>query len=114
MHQVIVMRSDLKMGKGKIAAQAGHAVVSSMLKTEKVAPQVVKQWLEQGQKKVVLKVGSEKELITLFSQVSKTIPCSLIRDAGHTQVDPGTITCFGTGPWYSDDLNLLMDHLKLL
>jgi len=37
MHQVIVMRSDLKMGKGKIAAQAGHAVVSSMLKTEKVA-----------------------------------------------------------------------------
>jgi len=114
MRQVIIVRNDLKMQKGKIAAQSSHAAIEAMIKTKKIAPQVVKTWLEEGQKKVVLKVNSEKELFNVFKDVSKEVPCAVIRDAGHTQVAPGTATCIGIGPWYDDVLNRLTNHLKLL
>ena len=102
------------MEKGKIAAQSAHAAIGAMQKTEKVAPSIVKQWLEEGQKKVVLKVGSEAELMTVFKEISKSVPTAIIRDAGHTQVEPGSITCIGIGPWYDDELDRLTGHLKLL
>lgn len=114
MYQVIVVRTDLKMSKGKTAAQVAHAAVSAMLKTQEVAPQVVRQWLNEGQKKVVLKISSEKELLNLYQKVSKSVPSVIIRDAGRTQLEPGTITCAGFGPWYDDVLEKLTGHLKLL
>ncbi|MCD6227383.1 peptidyl-tRNA hydrolase [Candidatus Micrarchaeota archaeon] len=114
MRQVIIVRTDLNMKRGKIAAQASHAAVTAMLKTEKIAPEVVKQWLKEGQKKVVLKVSSEKELINIYKIVSKSVPAVVIRDAGRTQIAPDTVTCIGIGPWYDDILDKLTSHLKLL
>jgi len=38
----------------------------------------------------------------------------LIKDAGHTQVDPGTVTCFGTGPWFEEEIDKVLGKLKLL
>ena len=114
MYQVIIVRTDLKMGKGKIAAQVAHAAVDAMNKTAKIAPAIVNQWVEQGQKKVVLKVSSEKKLIMIYKELEKHIPVVLIRDAGHTQLKPGTLTCIGAGPWHDNELEFLTKNLKLL
>ena len=71
--QVIVVRTDLKMQRGKIAAQSSHASVEAMEKTKKKFPAWVEEWRETGMQKVVLKVGSEKELVELFEKVKKVI-----------------------------------------
>lgn len=113
--QTIVIRNDLGMGKGKIAGQCSHASVSAYEKIRKNNPEIAKSWLTIGQKKVVLKVQSEEELFEYF-QAGKDagIPCELIRDAGHTQLEPGTVTCFGAGPWDEDELDKVFGKLKLL
>lgn len=112
MKQAIVMRSDLKMGKGKIAAQACHASLSSYKKASKRS---IRQWESFGQKKVVLKVSSEKELLELYHIVKERgLPCALITDAGHTQIEPNTKTCIGIGPAINSEIDKLTGHLKLL
>jgi PTH2 family peptidyl-tRNA hydrolase len=112
--QAIIIRSDLQMGKGKIAAQVSHASLSSYKKCEREDAHSAREWEEEGQKKIVLKVGSEEELLSLFEQMKKEIPCSLIRDAGHTQLEPGSITCFGAGPADEAKINKYTKGLKLL
>lgn len=112
MKQVIVMRTDLKMGKGKIAAQACHASLNSYKRASKRS---IKQWEAFGQKKVVLKVSSEQELLKLYYIVKENgLPCALITDAGHTQIDPATKTCIGIGPSRDSEVDRLTGHLKLL
>ncbi|MDK2790855.1 MAG: peptidyl-tRNA hydrolase, family [Methanothermococcus sp.] len=113
--QVIIIRNDLKMGKGKIAAQACHASIESFIHAQKICPNIVKEWLRSGQKKVVLKVNSEKELLEVFKNANiEGLPCSLIRDAGRTQLEPGTITAVGIGPEKEDNINKITGKLKLL
>ncbi|MBN2478338.1 peptidyl-tRNA hydrolase [Candidatus Micrarchaeota archaeon] len=113
--QAIIVRNDLKMGKGKIAAQASHASLASFLKTQNSNPEITEKWLEEGMKKIVLKVDSEKDLLIYFQHCKDSgIPCELIRDAGLTQIKGGSITCFGAGPYYEDDLNKILGRLKLL
>ncbi len=113
--QVIVIRSDLKMAKGKLAAQVSHASLAAYNKTLRLLPDVAKGWEKEGQKKIILKVGSERELLEYFELAQRDgIPSELIRDAGHTQVEPGTITCFGAGPWDERKLDELFGKLKLL
>ena len=112
MKQVIVMRTDLKMGKGKIAAQACHASLGSYKKASKRS---INQWETFGQKKVVLKVSSEKELLELYHIIKENgLPCALITDAGHTQIEPSTKTCIGIGPAIDSEVDRLTGHLKLL
>jgi PTH2 family peptidyl-tRNA hydrolase len=112
MKQVIVMRTDLKMGKGKIAAQACHASLSAYKNSSKMD---IRKWERENQKKVVLKVKSEEELLELYWKIKPTrIACALITDAGHTQIDPNTKTCLGIGPADDDVLDELTGHLKLL
>ena len=112
--QAIVMRSDLDLGKGKIAAQTAHASLSAFRKAELADKWLARRWEAEGQKKVVLKVGSESELLTLYEQMKREIPCALIRDAGHTQVEPGTATCFGAGPADEAKIDKYTKELKLL
>ena len=102
MKQVIIMRTDLKMGKGKIAAQACHASLNCYKNADKSR---LRAWELSGQKKVVLKVSSEKET---------DLPHSLITDAGHTQIEPSTRTCLGIGPGSDEEIDKLTGHLKLL
>lgn len=113
MKQVIIIRADLKMGKGKIAAQAAHASVSAFLLASKKHPRLVKKWLPY-QKKVVLKVNSEQELLDLYKQTKSKFPTVLITDAGHTQVKPGTHTCIGIGPVKDAEIDKYINKLKLL
>ncbi|MEM4663176.1 MAG: peptidyl-tRNA hydrolase Pth2 [Candidatus Diapherotrites archaeon] len=112
--QVIVVRTDLKLGKGKIASQVAHASLEAYEKVVRERPDWAKLWNESGKAKVVLKVQDEKSLVELYNKAKAVVPSAIIKDAGLTQVDPGTITCFASGPAPSEKLDALFSKLKLL
>lgn len=113
--QTIVIRSDLGMGKGKLAGQTAHASLSAYNHVRKANPEIARAWEDEGQKKVVLKVNGESELLDYYNKGKAAgIPCELIRDAGHTQLEPGTLTCFAAGPWDENELDAVFGKLKLL
>ncbi len=110
--QVILVRQDLKLPKGKLAAQAAHASVEAVLKSE---PTMVKTWRKEGMPKIVLKVKDEKELISFFQKAKdEDLVSSLITDAGRTVVEPGTRTCVGIGPDEEEKIDWLTGKLSLL
>jgi len=113
--QVIVVRNDLKMGKGKLAAQVAHASLASAEVARKKKEAWYDSWKESGQAKVVVKVGSEDELSDLHRRaLAAGLPTSLIQDRGLTQLDPGTTTCLGIGPAPADLVDKITGNLKLL
>ncbi len=113
--QVLVFRSDLKMGKGKIAAQAGHAAISAAQDAFVHHKKWWEAWLYEGQRKIAVKVPSEKELGELEEAAEKEgLPHALIVDRGLTQVPEGTITCLGIGPAPAEMIDRLTGKLKLL
>lgn len=113
--QVIAVRTDLKMSKGKACAQVAHASIASFLKAQQTRySDWAQDWLQEGMQKVVVKVSSEKELLELFEQVKNKFPAALITDAGHTQIAPGSKTCIGIGPAPENELKKFTGKLKLL
>ncbi len=101
MKQAIVARADLGMGEGKLAAQVAHASLSAYQDAGRKAR---KKWQGEGQKKVVLRGDSESQLFALADKADKEgIPYAIARDAGHTQLEPGTVSALAVGP-ASDDL----------
>ena len=113
--QALVMRADLQMGKGKLAAQASHASVMAFLDAREKNANAANQWVESGMKKITLKVQSEKELLDIFNAAKRAkLPCALVRDAGHTQLEPGTLTGVGIGPAEDSTLDKITGGLKLL
>jgi PTH2 family peptidyl-tRNA hydrolase len=109
--QVILVRTDLEMGKGKIATQACHASVGAMRLAKEG---IVKKW-EGFAKKIVLKVNSEKDLMEFYRKAKKErIPCFLVKDAGLTQIKPGTVTALGIGPVEEEKIDKITRKLKLL
>jgi len=112
--QIAIIRQDLDLGKGKIASQCGHAFIEAFLKTLKQKPEWINEWINEGQAKIVLKAKNEKELLEYFEKLKKLFPTVLIKDAGHTQTKPGTITCLGVGPVPENEINKFTSKLKLL
>jgi len=112
--QVILVRKDLGLGPGKACAQAAHASVEAVFKAGWDSD-IVKTWRKQGMAKIVLKVANEKELIKFF-QIAKDdgITASLITDAGHTVVAPGTKTCVGIGPATDEEIDRVTGELSIL
>jgi len=104
------------MGKGKIAAQSSHASLAAYEKALNKEPDWVEEWKSIGQEKVVLKVGSEKELLEMFEAVKKRFQGmpALITDAGHTQIVAGTKTCFAVGPVPETEIDKITGKLKLI
>jgi PTH2 family peptidyl-tRNA hydrolase len=112
--QVIVFRSDLKLSKGKMAAQAGHAAVSAAEEARSHHKEWLKAWIEEGQCKIAVKVKGEEELIELEKQAKDLrLPCALIKDKGLTEVPPGTITCLGIGPAPAEKMDRITGKLPL-
>jgi PTH2 family peptidyl-tRNA hydrolase len=110
--QVIVLRRDLEISEGKKCVQSAHASLGAYEKADK---EIIKKWNSEGQKKVVLEVDSEKDILELFKKAKKEkIPCFLVKDAGLTEVEPGTITALGLGPEEEEKLDKITGGLKLL
>ena len=110
--QVILVRQDLKLPKGKLAAQVAHASVEAAMASGKAA---ISHWRRGGQKKIVLKVASLEELETfqrLFREAGMVT--ALITDAGHTVVEPGTVTCLGVGPDEEKRIDTISGRLKMV
>jgi len=113
--QVILIRTDLGMGVGKKCAQACHASVSSSDLVRVKNKNLWKNWKNSGQKKVVLKVSGIEELKDIVIKLEKNnLLYFLVKDAGLTQLDPGTTTALGIGPAQSTEIDKITGDLKLL
>ncbi|PWN29481.1 peptidyl-tRNA hydrolase II [Jaminaea rosea] len=112
---VLLVRQDLKMDKGKIAAQCSHATLACYKSMLKSNPKLLKHWETIGQAKVALKCPSEEEMNRLEAQARSLGLCAKsIRDAGRTQVAAGSKTVLGIGPGPVKIVNEVTGHLKLL
>ncbi|MBI5398089.1 peptidyl-tRNA hydrolase [Candidatus Woesearchaeota archaeon] len=109
---VILVRQDLKLPKGKMAAQAAHAAVEASIRSPK---EHLKAWHQQGQKKVVLKVVDQQNLFK-YVQMAKenNLTTAVITDGGHTVVEPGTITCAAIGPDDEKVIDQITGTLQLM
>ncbi|ELZ47973.1 peptidyl-tRNA hydrolase [Halorubrum californiense DSM 19288] len=111
MKQAIVARTDIGMGEGKLAAQVAHASLSAY---QDASERARKKWQGEGQKKVVLKGDSESRLFALADKADKEgLPYAIVRDAGHTQLEPGTVTALAVGPARDDSVDRVTGDLSL-
>ncbi|KAK5111986.1 hypothetical protein LTR62_004520 [Meristemomyces frigidus] len=114
---VLVVRNDLGMTKGKIAAQCGHATLAcyKTLVQANPAHPVLRQWERLGQAKVAVKVESEEDMLMLQAQaISLGLCAQVIHDAGRTQIASGSATVLGVGPGPKSEVDKVTSHLKLL
>lgn len=110
--QVILVRKDLRWEKGKIAIHVAHAAVGVLKLADK---KFLNMWEKEGSKKVVLKVDNLRQLKEMEEKIRKEkIPCFLVRDAGLTQLKPGTVTALGIGPVEEEKIDKITGKLKLL
>ena len=110
--QVIVVRTDTKMSRGKLAAQVAHA---SLAGVDKVDKKILSSWKKTGQKKIVLKVNGLEELMKVKKECDKNkIPNAFIADAGLTELEPGTITALAIGPDEDKKIDKITGRLPLL
>jgi len=110
--QVILVRHDLKLPKGKLAAQSAHASVEAVLRSDK---EKIASWREEGMAKIVVKVKDLRELHEYIQQAKDLgLATSVITDAGKTTVAPGTTTCGAIGPDKEDKIDSITGKLSLL
>lgn len=108
--QVIIVRKDLNLSKGKMAAQVAHASVEATLKANK---NIVSSWRNEGMKKIILKVESKEELYKYLQEAKDDgIATAIISDAGHTEIRPGTVTCLAIGPDTEKHIDLITEKLS--
>jgi len=115
--QIIVVRTDIKMSKGKLAVQVAHAAVEAVMKCLEITTcrENVFIWRTQGQKKIVVKVRSLDEMLKIKKNAEEVgLIATLIADAGLTELPPGTITALGLGPAPSDLIDRVTGSLPLL
>lgn len=130
--QVIVLRKDLHMRKGKMVAQGAHASVDAFLslftETEKEEEttytlhvkdkSMLSHWLDGSFTKICLYVESEQELVELYERIRReasAIPVALIEDMGLTEFHGQiTKTAVGIGPYWSEEIDRFTKDLKLL
>lgn len=116
--QVIVVRKDLKVRKGKMIAQGAHACLMSYLSAlgNRDNMMVVYEWLQKHkQTKICLGVESEEELLDIHMKALQAgLPCALVTDAAHTEFQVPTNTAVGIGPADAEQIDKITKELKLL
>ncbi|MCK5390700.1 MAG: peptidyl-tRNA hydrolase Pth2 [Candidatus Thorarchaeota archaeon] len=113
--QVIAVRTDLGMSRGKMAVQVAHGSVSAAERARVTKQEEWRAWMREGQKKVAVKVISEEEVLELRRQaITHSLPHAIIRDAGMTELPPGTLTVIGIGPAKTQAVDEVTKDLKLL
>lgn len=112
--QVLVLRTDLNMRKGKMVAQGAHASMMAVLSN--LSHSYVKQWLENSFTKIALGVTTEDQLYELKRIAdSSGLITALCVDNGATEFNwVKTATCLAIGPAPVDDINKITGNLKLL
>ncbi|MEL9999014.1 MAG: peptidyl-tRNA hydrolase Pth2 [Thermoplasmata archaeon] len=111
---VIVVREDLEISCGKLAAQVAHAASTCAIYSYKNNRNIFEAWWNEGQRKVVLKVKNLKEMLELKMKADQMgIFTTLIQDAGLTEVLPGTITALGIGPEKENVIDKITGSLPL-
>lgn len=109
----LVVRTDLAMGRGKIAAQAAHAAVAAVLAD--FGTKGTTAWLKEGQPKVVLRVPDVDALLAVCADAEASgLPTQRVEDAGRTQVSAGTVTCCAIGPALAIEIDDVTGRLPLL
>ncbi len=109
--QVIIVPKDLKLSKGKLAVQVAHASEKASSHTDS---KILNAWRGEGAKKAVLKAKSKEELFEIHEQARNArLPTALIKDAGLTEVEPGTITALAIGPAITSDIDKITGSLPL-
>lgn len=112
MKQVIAVRTDVEMSAGKKMVQACHASLGAYRNAD---GSVAERWVANGAKKAVVKVDSEEELEQRFRKARSTgLPAYLVKDAGETELEPGTVTALGVGPGNDGDVDDVTGNLKLV
>lgn len=110
--QCIVIREDLKLSPGKMAVQVAHAAVLAMERAEKRA---VRDWKEEGQRKIVLKAPTLQDVFRLRDEAERAgVASAIVIDAGLTEIPPGTVTALGLGPAPAALLDRITGSLKLV
>ncbi|KAL1707668.1 PTH2-domain-containing protein [Schizophyllum commune] len=111
---VLVVRQDLGMSSGKIAAQCSHATLACYKTLASANPLLLRQWERAGQTKIALRCSDEEELLTLQAQAQSLNLCARsIQDAGRTQIAAGSRTVLGIiGP--ARLVNQVTGKLRLL
>mgnify|MGYP000017381213 CR=1 FL=1 len=114
MKQILVMRKDLNMRKGKLIAQGAHASLKATL--ENLDHPDVIEWLDGNFTKIAVSVDSEEELFDVLAHaVNSDLITALITDAGRTEFNGvPTNTCIAVGPASHEALTPITGHLKLL
>jgi PTH2 family peptidyl-tRNA hydrolase len=115
--QVIVLRKDLNMRKGKMVAQGAHASLGAILKDGKLKKSAdIDAWLEGRFPKFWVRVDSERDLLDVYNDAQRAgLICSLITDAGLTEFDGvPTKTAVAVGPGIPSEIDKITGDLKLL
>ncbi len=115
--QVIVLRKDLGMRKGKMVAQGAHASLGAVLRSGKLKTDAdTKAWCEGRFTKICVSVDSEEELLEIYKQAGLAkLNRSLITDAGLTEFNGvPTKTAVAVGPGKPEAVDKVTGHLKLL
>ena len=118
---VLVARTDLGMGKGKIAAQCSHATLANYIALQEASSSaatthpIVARWQRHGQPKIVTQVSSLDALEELQARaMSLGLAASVIHDAGRTQIAAGSATVLAVGPGPKSVVDQISGGLKLL
>ena len=125
--QVIVIRRDLKMRRGKEIAQGAHASMAWL--RQRIMPHITpagradqvqfsaaeRSWLELSMRKVTVKVGSEQELVDVYDKaLAAGLVVHMITDRGLTEFGGiPTLTCLAVGPDYDDLIDPVTGDLEL-
>jgi peptidyl-tRNA hydrolase len=109
---VLVVRTDLMMGKGKMAAQCCHATLGSY---KQATSKEIQLWELNGQAKICVKINNEELLIQLAQKAKKKgLNYYIVHDAGKTQIAPNSKTVLSIGPAPNDQIDAITGNLKLL
>lgn len=130
--QVIVMRKDLNMRKGKMVAQGSHASLGVVLEIQKhswersipwdpskqttTQSKAIDQWLQGQFSKICVSVDSETELMRIYAEAVKAnLPAMVVTDSGRTEFHGvPTRTCLAIGPAIAEEIDAITGNLKLL
>ncbi|WBW73300.1 mitochondrial aminoacyl-tRNA hydrolase Pth2 [Schizosaccharomyces osmophilus] len=111
---VLVVRTDLGMTKGKIAAQCAHAALACYKLAAATDPEMLQLWEVAGQAKITLQAQSEEQLQILQAQaMSLGLSARIVHDAGRTQIVSGSATVLGIGPGPVSVVNEVTGSLRL-